>query len=245
MTTKTAAQVRAEYANKTKTIIERLEALHADDERAAKGMGRTIPPADAMTEREQLRRAFERLDADAMDEMTAWLNESRAALAVARSKPHLDEQSRMVDLMTADQLARQGLDAGSLAQRAGQHLAAGDVRAAAVHLNAAKLAGNGKPVRGLDRLTVAIEEHLDEHVPHRAEAIQAHRTDRLAFAQAAVDRLQTRQLVSLLVDNRAAAARASAQSKMAQYEAAKESGERYEQTVELKPVNAEPGGLGR
>jgi hypothetical protein len=114
-----------------------------------------------------------------------------------------------------------------------------------VHLNAAKLAGNGKPVRGLDRLAVAIEEHLDEHVPHRVEAVAAHKADRLAFAQAAVERLEMRQLVGLLVGNRGDAARASANRKMIEYETAKANGEHYEQTVALNPVGAEPGGLGR
>jgi hypothetical protein len=235
MNTKTAEALRTDYLRATKPIIDRLEELRADDEREADGLNRTIPPALAAQERYELRRRFERVEAEAMAGMEAFLAESKARVAAARAQVG-DSQQRIADMLEADQLSRQGIDAADLTSRAASRLASGDVRGAQVHLAAAKLAAGGKRVAGLDRIGQAIEAELDKSQPHRIEALAAHRTDRFAFADAAIERTQTRQLVALLASDRPAAARASAAAKLQQFDRAKAAGEPYEQTVEMKRI---------
>ncbi|HET6380549.1 MAG TPA: hypothetical protein VFH63_05880 [candidate division Zixibacteria bacterium] len=231
--------IQKKYDDDTKPILARLNELREDDERAADGRGRLIPPAEADAERQDLLRRFDYADSAAAQAMREHLAESERRLAAARAQVG-DDQARMADFMETDQLARSGIDAGALADQARQRLAIGDHRGALVRLNAAKLAANGKRVKGIDRLALDVEAALDEALPHRREAVEAHKADRFVFAEDMVRRTKTRQLMAILAGDRRQAARSSAAAKLRQYDLARAKGETYEQEVNLERVGAEP-----
>jgi len=220
----------------TAPLLDRLAELRADDERAAAGLARTLAPAQAQQEREALKRNFEYLDSQGASAMEVWLNESKVELAKVRIAPIGGDQTRMVDLLEADQLARSGTASDDLVRQAAERLDMGDHRGSKVRLDAARLGANGKRVPGLDTVTKALENVLDEVVPERQSALATHRSARMAFADAAIDRVQTRQIVATLAGNVSGAARASAHAKLKAYDQAKAKGETYEQEVDLKPT---------
>jgi hypothetical protein len=230
--------IRDKFKSEVRPILARLQELRDDDERERDGLNRMVPPKQAQQERETLMRRFDTADAQAQHALAAVVAESAGRVADARSVAG-DPQERTANLLEADQLARGGIDAQALAGRAAEALGRGDLRTAQVHLAAAKLAAtNGQRVRGLDRLALDIQAALDDALPHRRQAIEAHRGVRLQYVEQTVERTKHRQLAALLVGDGRAAARASASAKVQAYDLAKAKGEGYEQEVILEAVGA-------
>lgn len=230
--------MRNNYLRETSAIINRLEELAEDDARARDGRGRNISPADVAKERADLLRRFEAMDSQALQETTTWLNEVRQSVEAARMKPIGDDSARMADLLQADQLARTHA-ADDLVMKAREHLAASDHRTAMVHLNAARLAANGKRVPGMQQTAVQLDEALDKFVPARSEAIATYNESRLAYGDATLERIQTRMLVAGLTGDRRAAAQASANAKLRRFDQAKAKGEAFTDEVKLAPVGSD------
>ena len=232
-------EIRNKFKSEVQPILARLQELRDDDDRERDGLARTIPPADAQRERETLMSRFDAADAKAQNALAAVVAESAASVADARSQVG-DAQERTANLLESDQLARSGMDAQALAARAGAALARNDLRSAQVHLAAAKLAAtNGQRVRGLDRLAGDIEAALDDSLPHRKQALEAHRAVRVEYVDQTVERTKHRQLAAILAGDARAAAKASASAKLKSYDLAKAKGEAYEQEVTLAPVGAD------
>jgi hypothetical protein len=231
-------KIKDKFKSDVQPILARLQELRDDDDRERDGLARTIPANDAQREREQLVRRFDTADAQAQNALAAAVAESLATVESARSQVG-DPQERTANLLEQDQLARSGIDAQALVERGAAALARNDLRSAQVHLAAAKLAAtNGRRVRGLDRLAGDIEAALDDALPHRRQALEAHRAVRLEYVEQTVERTKHRQLAALLAGDARAAAKASASAKLKAFDLAKAKGEPYEQDVPLEPVGA-------
>lgn len=130
-------------------------------------------PKGVGQERQALRKHLSNLAAQA--KVAAWTanNEATTALEAARLAQLGDDAGRMADLLAADQMSRT-VHPDLLVRQAWQALQAGDVRAASVRFQAARLAPKDSPRPSvMDPLAKELSAMLDLAVPARKAALDA------------------------------------------------------------------------
>jgi hypothetical protein len=206
--------------------LARLAQIATEQERAyvekygSAGDGRAKPvmavPRGVAEERDGLRRQLATLAAQAKTVAWSAAKEAQDALTAARLSQVGDDASRMADLLAADQMSKT-VHPDVLVQDAWRALQAGDVRAASVRFQAAKLAP--KPPRPMvtNPLAKEIEAMLDEAVPARKAALETHQATHKAALDLTVAANKAEADAAGMAGDVAAAAGLSVNAKTAAY----------------------------
>lgn len=211
MTKTDQAKIREEYEAKSNAIIQRLERVAGDN--AAR-----FPAPYVTKEREAAMAELRTLEGRYRDRAEAARASAYTAAQQVRLNPESEDQAATADLLEADMLHRRYPDKASarnhLEGEVRALLAAGNARAASVRLSAMKL--SGAPATQLEH---AVENALDEQLPHRREAREIEAATDQEYVAHRVTELAARRRANQLIGNQRAAAVASASEKLVQWAA--------------------------
>lgn len=214
--------IMAKYRTDTGAILGKLRELAEDEAGEANGFVPKYTAAKRTELRDGIRRLLRGADREAQAALDAWMAAVRGATTKARVEAGegLATQERIAAMMESDYLARTS-SADDLVDQADLALKRGDPVGASIRLRAAKLAANGRPVKGVTAVEQAVEAALDQHVPERRDAAGREHEAKLALIDATTERYRTRSEAMALIGDAPAAATASIGAKLTAREAAR------------------------